>query len=377
MPLIVNELARRGLKYPVMIGGAAINRRFGRRILFLEDGGDPYEPGVFYCKDAFEGLAVMEHHTDPARKQQFVTQIIEEGYAELGKPGRRQRESVPGRRSDVTPAEHVPTPPFWGSKTIREMPLDVVFKYIHKPELYRLSWGAKNAHGEEWDRLEAEFEARLAQMQQAALQAGTLIPQAVYGYYPANSDGNDLIIWDPQPFADANGNPPERREIARFSFPRQNTGDYLCLSDYFWPADSGQVDVAEFQVVTVGEQASVEFERLQSADNYSEAYFFHGLAVQTAEATANYVHRHALRELGVPPGQGKRYSWGYPACPDLEQHELVFGLLPQATAELGMSLTESYQLLPEQSTAAIVIHHPAAKYFSVEMDRVKQILGES
>ena len=252
-----------------------------------------------------------------------------------------------------------------------------MFPYIHKPELYRLSWGAKNAHGAEWERLEADFEARLARMQKDAQRGGTLIPRAVYGYFPVNSEGDDLVVWDPALFAEANGNPPVKREVARFSFPRQNTGEYLCLSDYFWPADSGRVDVAAFQVVTVGESATQAFERLQGADNYSEAYFFHGLAVQTAEATANFVHRHALRELGLPGGQGKRYSWGYPACPDLEQHTLVFDLLPQAVSELGMQLTESYQLIPEQSTAALVVHHPEAKYYSVEIDRIKQILGEA
>ena len=376
MPLIVNELARRGLDTPVLIGGAAINRKFGRRILFLEDGGAPYPPGVFYCKDAFEGLAVMDQLSDPARHADFVHQIIDEGYAEQGKPARRQRTAVPGRRSAVQPAETIPTPPFWGPRTIREMPLEIVFKYIHKPELFRLSWGAKNTHGEEWERLEADFEARLARMQKEALQDGSLIPQAVYGFFPVNSEGDDLVVWDHVPFSEANGNPPVKREVARFTFPRQNTGEYLCLSDYFWPADSGRVDVAAFQVVTAGETASQAFERLQGADNYSEAYFFHGLAVQTAEATANYVHRHALRELGLPAGQGKRYSWGYPACPDLDQHALVFDLLPQATRELGMQLTESFQLIPEQSTAALVVHHPDAKYYSVEIDRIKQILGE-
>ncbi len=377
MPLIVNELARRGLDTPVLIGGAAINRKFGRRILFLEDGGEAYAPGVFYCKDAFEGLAVMDQLSDPARRASFVQQIIDEGYEEQGKPERRQREIVPGRRSAVRPAEVVPTPPFWGPRTIREMPLEIVFQYLHKPELYRLSWGAKNAHGEEWERLQTEFEARLARMQREALQAGTLIPQAVYGFFPVNSDGQDLIVWDYAPFAEGNGQTPARREVARFTFPRQATGEYLCLSDYFAPAEGDRVDVAAFQVVTVGEAASREFDRLQSADSYSEAYYFHGLAVQTAEATANYVHRHALRELGLPPGQGKRYSWGYPACPDLEQHRLVFDLLPGAERELGLSLTASYQLVPEQSTAAIVIHHPEAKYYSVEIDRVKQILGET
>jgi 5-methyltetrahydrofolate--homocysteine methyltransferase len=376
MPIIVNELARRGLSYPVLIGGAAINRKFGRRILFLDESGQPYEPGVFYCKDAFEGLHVVDKLTSGERDA-FVSQIIAEGYEEQGKPAPRKRE-----RSTVTstvrPAPQIPTPPFWGVKTIQEMPLEIVFKYLEKRELFRLSWGASNTHGEEWERLEKEFEARLERMQKDILHDGTLNPQAVYGYFPANRDGDDLIVWDWRPFAERNGKEPERIEVARFGFPRQPTGEYLSIADYFAPVESGQVDTVALQVVTVGKGADEAFEKLQGADNYSEAYFYHGLAVQTAEATANYVNRQVVNPgLGIPANQGKRYSWGYPACPDLDDHKLVWQLMPQAETELGVSLTESYQLVPEQSTAAIVVHHPDAKYFSVgSLDRVAQILGE-
>jgi len=296
---------------------------------------------------------------------------VAEGYAEIGQ---EPRPAVTGgaRRSGVRPAASIPTPPFWGPKTIRQMPLEIVFQHLHRPELFRLSWGARNAHGEEWERLQAEYEARLARMQKDALARRTLAPQAVYGYFPVNSDGDDLIVWDWGRFA-ARG---ERVEAGRFRFPRQNKGEFLCLSDYFAPAEGEQVDVAALQVATVGREATAEFERLQAADNYSEAYFSHGLAVQTAEATAAFVHEHIRRELRLAEAQGKRYSWGYPACPDLADHALVFALLPAVTHELGMTLTPSYQLVPEQSTAAIVVHHPEAKYYSVEIDRVKEILGE-
>ena len=380
MPLIVNELARRGLHYPVLVGGAAINRKFGRRILFVDDGGQPYEPGVFYCKDAFEGLSVMDQLINPTAREELLAQVIDEAYTEAGKPARgKARRSSDEARSlkTVQPAPHIPEPPFWGPKLIEYMPLEIVLKHIHKPELFRLSWGAKNTHGEEWTKLEAEFEARLERMGKEAIREKTLRPQAVYGYFPANSDGDDLIIWDWRPFEQhRNGSGPERREVARFSFPRQSQGEYLCISDYFAPVDSGQVDTVALQIVTVGEGASQKFEAMQNADNYSEAYFFHGLAVQTAEATAVYVHRHVTRELGIPTDQGKRYSWGYPACPDLEDHQLVLRMLPQAR-DLGLSLTESYQWVPEQSTAAIVVHHPDAKYYSVgNLDRTAQILGE-
>jgi len=148
------------------------------------------------------------------------------------------------------------------------------------------------------------------------------------------------------------------KEVARFSFPRQPGGEFLCLSDYFAPVESGQVDTVALQVVTVGEHADAAFEKLQGANEYSEAYFFHGLAVQTAEATANFVNRQVIAPaLGIPNGQGKRYSWGYPACPDLDDHATVWKLMPQIVDELGVTLTESFQLVPEQSTAAIVVHH--------------------
>ncbi len=372
MPLVVNELARRDLNFPVLIGGAAINRRFGRRILFLEGTEQPYEPGVFYCKDAFEGLAVMDRLIDPNERGDFVGQIIAEAEAEIKKPARKSRpDRSEAAGKTVKPAPNIPVPPFWGSKLIQEMPLEIVLRYLHKPELYRLSWGAKNAQGEEWAKLEAEFEQRLDRMTREALRDGTLNPQAVYGYFPANSDGDDLIIYDPDRYS-ADGT---RAEVARFSFPRQPGGEFLCISDYYAPVDAGTVDVVQLQAVTVGKVASEAFDRLQSADNYSEAYYFHGLAVQAAEATANYLTSHVRKELGIP-SRGKRYSWGYPACPDLDDHETVWRLLPQ-TADIGLTLTESYQIVPEQSTAAIFAHHPDAKYYSVgSLDRSAQILGE-
>ena len=159
----------------------------------------------------------------------------------------------------------------------------------------------------------------------------------------------------------------------RFTFPRQPHDDHLALSDYFAPVDSGKMDVVAFQVVTVGLEATERFDKMQAEGDYSEAYFTHGLAVQTAEATADYLHNHIRRELGLGTEQGKRYSWGYPAIPELEDHTKVFELLP-ARQELGMDLTTAYQLMPEQSTAAIIIHHKDAKYYSVGESRVEQLM---
>lgn len=370
MPLIVNELARRGLDFPVMIGGAAINRRFGRRILFLEDSSQPYTPGVFYCQDAFEGLEVMDRLTG-ATRENFVERIIQEGYEEIGKHYPKKASLSVVGVSNIQPATDIPQVPFWGTRTILSIPLENVFPYLHKPELYRLSWGAKNAHGKEWERLQAEFEERLAWMQQDAIRSKTLQPQAVFGFFPAQSQGDSVIIYDAQLWSERQ----EAVEVTRFAFPRQPDGDYLCISDYFASVDSGQMDVCPLQIVTVGEAATRIFDKLQGNNEYSEAYYFHGLAVQTAEATATYVHQFIARELGISPKRGKRYSWGYPACPDLEDHAIVFKLLPEATTKLGMSLTAAYQLIPEQSTAAIVVHHPDAKYYSVGVSRVEQLMN--
>jgi 5-methyltetrahydrofolate--homocysteine methyltransferase len=374
MPLIVNELARRKLDFPVLIGGAAINRKFGQRILFLDEGGEAYEPGVFYCKDAFEGLSVMDTLMSPKRES-FLQSTVDDALAEMGKV-RRKRDA---RRTEeiqktVSPAPTLPKPPFWGAKVVTEIPLDVVLQHLHKPELFRLSWGAKNQQGADWEKTQADFEARLAVMTKDALKEGSLKPQAVYGYFPCNADGDELIVWDWREFEKSET--PELKEVARFSFPRQPDGDYLCISDYYEPVNGRGVDVVELQAVTVGAQADKKFEQLQSADNYSEAYFFHGLAVQSAEATANYMTKLVRGQLALGQGQGKRYSWGYPACPDLEDHAIVWQLMPQIKEVLGLELTESFQIVPEQSTVAIFTHHPDAKYYSVgNIDRVEQILG--
>ncbi len=371
MPLVVQELAARGLEIPVLVGGAAINRKFGQRILFLGEELRPYPPGVFYCRDAFEGLSVMERLMGKERAA-FVEENRASAQAALAKPKRATRAATRVQDNGHFPAApDLPQPPFWGARVIRQMPLEMVLQHLHKPELFRLSWGAKNTRGAEWERLEAEFEARLQRMGRAAGRAGTLLPQAVYGYFPANASGDDLIIWEAEPAADG-----RRRERARFHFPRQPDRQQLCLSDYFAPINSGQIDSCVLQIVTVGAGAGAEVDRLQAADDYSEAYFFHGLAVQSAEATANYVTAHIQRELGIEATRGKRYSWGYPACPDLDDHQIVWDLLPAAREELKLILTEAHQIVPEASTAAIFAHHPKASYFSVgQLDRVAQILN--
>jgi 5-methyltetrahydrofolate--homocysteine methyltransferase len=363
MPLIINELQRRGLKFPVLVGGAAINRRFGRRILFTEDG-NPYDPGVFYCKDAFEGLETMDQLIDPQRKPALMEQIRKEADMEMGRTKPEREAPIAGQRSTIVPQPvALPSGTTFGWKAVRSMPLEMVFQHLNINELYRLSWGAKNTHGAEWDKLKAEFDARLDKMKRDALKTGWLKPQAVYGLFPCQADDDDLLVYA------ADG----KSELTRFHFPRQPYDEHLALSDYFAPVESGQMDVVAFQVVTVGHEATERFDQFQAEGNYSEGYFTHGLSVQTAEATAEYLHIHIRRELGLAEGQGKRYSWGYPAIPELEDHRKVFDLLP-AEKELGMQLSPAYQLIPEQSTAAIIVHHSQAKYYSIGESRVEQLM---
>jgi 5-methyltetrahydrofolate--homocysteine methyltransferase len=378
MPLCVQELHKRGLNFPVMIGGAAINRSFGRRILFVdaqtpEAQPVPYESGVFYARDAFEGLDIMDKLTNAVNdRQTFVQRIQQEALNERLK--KAAKEVVATKKVDVDnttpsasvkPALSIPKPPFWGPRVLERIGLEDVAVHIDLNALYRGRWGGK-AHGEEFQRLvDQEFRPRLERMLREARQRRHLDPKAVYGYYPCQSSGNEVIVYDPQAYQQtAKSGKPELREITRFHFPRQSERERLCLADYFASTSSGSIDVLPLQVVTIGTAASEEIERLQQGGNYSEAYFLHGLAVQMAEAMAEYSNHLIQRELGLDESRGKRYSWGYPAIPDLEDHGKVFQVLP-VKETIGVDITEAFQLVPEQSTAAMVVHHQQAVYFAV------------
>ena len=367
MALIINELQRRGLDIPVLIGGAAINPAFGRRILKTESG-EYYRGGVFYCKDAFDGLSVMDQLSDPARKQALLATMKEKADLEFGKKKVERPATITERTSTVKPAAFIPEVTKWGSRVVRNLPLQTVATHLDIKSLYRMNWGGTGLKGEEWEKMQFEFDARRLRMLAQAEKEGWYKPQAVYGYWPAASEGNDLIIFDPASLG------KDLHELTRFTFPRQPAGEQLCLADYFMPLDSGVMDMVAFQVVTVGKQATERFEALDAAGEYSEGFFFHGLAVQLAEATADYLHKQIRRELKMSPEQGLRYSWGYPSIPELQDHAKVFELLP-AEQELGMSLTSAYQLVPEQSTAAIILHHPDAQYFNVGTSLTDRAFG--
>ena len=352
MPVCVQEQDARGLRFPVLVGGAAINRDFGRRISVLE-GGRFFEPGLFYAKDAFEGLSVMETLTgDPAAREKFIEEAKRAALApRAAQPapssnGALQYSAVKSERA------RVPKPPFWGARAVLDVDSAQLWPCFDMRSLYRLSWGAANTKGDAFDKLvREEFEPRLHRYQ----KEGLLDPRFVYGYFPAAGRGNDAIVYDP--------NDPSR-EIARFTFSRQAGGEHLSLADYLREPEEGRgVDVVALQVVTVGSRAAERIAQLHAAGEYSESYFLHGFSVQSAEALAEYAHRRIREELGLPEDRGKRYSWGYGACPDLSQHAIAFKLL-DATDAIGVTLTEAFQMVPEQSTAAIIMHHPKAAYFN-------------
>ncbi|HSL71156.1 MAG TPA: dihydropteroate synthase, partial [Longimicrobiales bacterium] len=359
MPLCVQELHSRGLTFPVLCGGAAINPSFIRAASFVDtEQKQLYPSGVFYCKDAFEGLSTVEALLDPKRRVVFVEdrhQEVLEGIARRAALQEKARAARPASTTTPNRDIEVPTPPFFGVKKIERLPLADLFRYIDLNTLYRLHWGAKNAKGPEYERLvKDEFEPRLKRYQQEVLASGLVRPRALYGLFPAAAQGDDLVIFDPEN-AD--------REIARFDFPRQLDREHLCLSDYFMPAGNGKRDVVALQLVTIGDELLEKSQNMMKSGDYSEGYFLHGFGVRLAEAAAEYVHRLIRKDLGIPINRGLRYSWGYPACPDHLQHEIVFRLLP-ARESLKMELTELGALVPELSTAALVVHHPDAKYFS-------------
>jgi 5-methyltetrahydrofolate--homocysteine methyltransferase len=377
MPLIVQELHKRGLSFPVLVGGAAINKQYGQRISFVGEE-EPYEAGVFYCKDAFEGLETMDKLSDAAQRAGFVAQTIRDAAAVLNKRqtgrvaladvGRASRENGgKGVRSNVRSDVAVPTPPFWGARWTDRIRLDDVVECLDRNALYRLQWGAKNAKGAEWEKLKAEFDQKVRDLIARAKREGWLQPKVAYGYFPVQSDGLDLIVYDPTSIQEAGGRKQAAgagpRELTRFTFPRQPERERLCLSDYFRSVESGEYDVAAFQVVTMGTAVDELTEALQHQGDYSSSYYIHGLSVSLAEALAEYTNRTIQQGLGLQNGRGKRYSWGYPACPDLEDHARLWEILP--TDEIGVTLTDAFQIVPEQSTAAMVVHHPEAKYFSI------------
>ncbi|MGH3666249.1 MAG: vitamin B12 dependent-methionine synthase activation domain-containing protein, partial [Egibacteraceae bacterium] len=253
----------------------------------------------------------------------------------------------------------IPQPPFYGTRVVRGVPLDDIAAYLNRTALFRTQWGFGRDDAE-------EAEAALRQTLALARAESLLAPAAVYGYFAANGDGDDLTVWEA---------PDSDKVAARFTFPRQTRGRRLCIADFFRPLDSGERDVLALHCVTMGSRVSARAAELFASNRYTEYLFLHGLGVEMAEAMAEHWHRRVRRELGIDGDdadelealfrqgyRGSRYSFGYAACPDLEARKPLFDLLD--AGRLGLELSEEFQLHPEQSTDALIVHHPEAKYFN-------------
>jgi len=279
-------------------------------------------------------------------------------------------EGIPSRSREVETDNTVFVPPFLGSRVVKGLPIDEISGWLNETALFRHQWQFRPVKGEDGKtESDAGFKARmrptLREELAKAKESGALVPQVAYGYYAANGDGNDLVIWKDD---------TRTSEWLRFSFPRQGQEPYLCIADFFRPIDSGDVDYAAFHVVTMGQAVSEATARLFAEDRYQEYLLLHGLGVEMAEALAEYWHRRIREEWGFADDDGKlvdmllrqhyrggRYSWGYPACPDLEDNAKVAELLD--VERIGVAVSEDFQFHPEQTTSAVICHHPRAKYF--------------
>jgi len=270
----------------------------------------------------------------------------------------------------ITHDNSLPTPPFWGSKCVEKIPLRAIVPYINRTTLYKFQWGFK-AHGKgqdeykEWAR--SEIDPILNRLVETNEKENILRPQAVYGYFPCQSENNELIIYyDSQ----------DKKERCRFEFPRQQGGRHQCIADFFRPVSSGEVDVVAFQLVTVGQHTADHARELFQKDQYQDYLYWHGMNVEATEGLAEYIHKRIRSELGFGRDdsrtiadmikqhyRGSRYSFGYPACPNLHDQEKILELLE--AERINVELGDEDQLWPEETTSAIVVHHPAAKYFSV------------
>jgi 5-methyltetrahydrofolate--homocysteine methyltransferase len=352
----LDELTRRGLgDAPVLLGGAALTRSYVEGDLRGRYGGP-----VFYGKDAFAGLDAMHRIVDGTAPAEPRRRYPRAETAEVA-------GSVPLRAPSVATDNQVYEPPFLGSRVVKGIPIDEIAAYINETALYRNHWQFRPETGES----DSTFKARLAKLLREQLAAARsddlLVPQVVYGYYPSNSDGDDLVVWTDE---------TRSQERTRFLFPRQHHDPWLCIADFFRPADGPAVDYAAFHIVTMGNRISDRTSELFAADSYHDYLLLHGLGVEMAEALAEYWHRRIREDWGFADEDGPalaglfrqqyrggRYSWGYPACPNLEDNERVAELLGAERIGVFVGPDTAYQYQPEQTTSALIAHHPQAKYF--------------
>jgi 5-methyltetrahydrofolate--homocysteine methyltransferase len=365
----LEELNERGLAsdVPVLLGGAALTRNYVE-----VDLRQVYDGRVFYGKDAFEGLRTMDTLVQGKRAGSLDPEF---GRALGGRklpPRKSQRleeaVEVP-ERSAVAVDVPVFTPPFLGARVAKGVSLDEIAGYVNETALFRNQWQFRpeKGTGENDEHFKERIRPVLREQLDRAKAEGLLVPAVAWGYFPVNSEGDDLVVWKDDDRA---------QEWLRFNFPRQRKEPFLCISDFFRPVASGETDYAGFHVVTMGTRASERERELFAADKYQDYLLLHGLSVEMTEALAEYWHRRIREEWGFAGEdgptlaglfrqqyRGSRYSWGYPACPDLEDQAKLVELLE--VDRIGVSLTEEFHLVPEQSTSAIVVPHPEAKYFVV------------
>ena len=375
MKYVIQDLEQQKLVYPVICGGAALTRKYVEDDLRRE-----YSNAVFYGEDAFAGLHVMEDLAAGGGKREGR---LAEGKTvkEYAKAMAVDEETGPvfsERSPVVTDAPNIPTPPFWGVRVEKNYELRELFQYINDTALFKNQWQLKTAAQEDYARLvEEKYRPIKKKLEEDVLASGLFEPKVVYGYFPAQSDGNDIIVYQPEAAAHSKNGGSQGKEILRFTFPRQREGRKLAIADFFAPKSSGKMDVLGLSLVTIGPKASVETQRLFEGGEYTRYLYLHGLSVETAEALAEYHHKKMREELGIAGEdsqhirdlfhqkyRGSRYSFGYPACPNLEDQTKLFTLL-DPEKNVGVRLTSGFLLEPEQSTSAIVVHHPAAKYFVV------------
>jgi len=363
----LEELNTLGLaEIPVLLGGAALTRTYVEKDLR-----GIYNGRLFYGKDAFEGLRTMEALMTGKRAGTLDADF---GRAPGGRdlPARAKRVGTDQPTSDPSDvARDVPifTPPFLDARVAKGIALDDIAAYLNETALFRNQWQFRPERHDGKPEPDEAFKARLKPLLREQLAVahaeGTLVPAVVWGYFPANADGNDLVVWTDD---------DRRSERLRFTFPRQRKDRHLCIADFFRPVESGDADYAAFHVVTMGEKATERERELFAADQYRDYLLVHGLSVEMTEALAEYWHRRIREEWGFADEdgptltglfrqqyRGSRYSWGYPACPDLEDQAKLDDLLD--LGQIGVRLTEEYQLDPEQTTSAIIVPHPEAKYF--------------
>ena len=350
-------LSEYGVTPPIILGGAALTRAYVEQDLRKD-----YAGSLAYARDAFDGLKFM---------QQIEAGTLEQDLAAATSIKKKKTAKAARKEIEVLQAaERIPEPPFWGRKVVNDIDLDTIFPYINQSALFRGQWGFKRGKvsTEEYAKLEqGTIFPTFEKLSKQVVAEKLLSPKVIYGYYACQSEGDRLWIY---------ANPEDEKPKHYIDFPRQSEAPGRAIPDYYSSVESGQRDVLAFQLVTVGSKATEHAQGLYNENAYTDYLYFHGFAVETAEALAEYWHKRVRQELGIAQDdgaltkelfrqkyQGSRYSFGYPACPELKDQELIFELL-DAESE-GMTLTEEYQIVPEQSTSAIIVHHPKAKYFSV------------